>query len=135
MKDENLSKRTRDVFRGLFWTLWNKTPVQTDNPREFIRAFQDRRVALTKIEFPGNEILWVSTVFLGVDLNHFGVGPPILFESMIFGGPMDQEMNRYCTWDEAEKGHLEMVNAVVSKMKLINCWSGKIKITEEKEMP
>ena len=49
----------------------------------------------------------VSTVFLG--LNHrFGDGPPLLFETMIFGGPYDQNEDRYSTWEEAEAGHKRM---------------------------
>ena len=46
----------------------------------------------------------VSTVFLGID-HQFGDGPPLLFETMIFGGKRDQEQWRYTTWDEAEAGH------------------------------
>jgi hypothetical protein len=47
----------------------------------------------------------VSTVFLGIDHN-FGLnGPPLLFETMIFGGPHDQWQNRYATKDEAVVGH------------------------------
>jgi len=46
----------------------------------------------------------VSTVFLGMDHN-WGYGPPILFETMIFGGKYNEEMWRYCTWEEAEEGH------------------------------
>jgi hypothetical protein len=52
----------------------------------------------------------VSTVFLGLDHNFMGVGPPILFETMVFGGPHDQDQERYCTWDEALLGHLRMCN-------------------------
>jgi hypothetical protein len=55
----------------------------------------------------------VSTVFLGLDHNHFGDGPPILFETMIFGGEHDQYQARYETLAEAEEGHqraLELVN-------------------------
>ena len=29
---------------------------------------------------------WVSTVWLGIDLGYWGWGPPIIFETMIFGG-------------------------------------------------
>jgi hypothetical protein len=47
----------------------------------------------------------VSTVFLGFDHRHLGEGPPILFETMIFGGPLDQQMWRYCSWDDAVVGH------------------------------
>lgn len=51
---------------------------------------------------------WVSTVFLGVDHGWYD-GPPVLFETMIFGGPRDQETHRYCTWDEAEAGHKQIL--------------------------
>ncbi len=54
----------------------------------------------------------ISTVFLGVDYNFFGEGPPVVFESMIFQGPLNHEMQRYCTWEEAENGHKEMVAKV-----------------------
>jgi hypothetical protein len=47
----------------------------------------------------------VSTVFLGLDHRHDGQGPPLLFETLIFGGPLNGEMWRYSTWDDAEAGH------------------------------
>lgn len=58
-----------------------------------------RRVALTKI---GDAE--ISTVFLGLD-HSFGVGPRLLFETMVFGGELAEETNRYSTWREAEQGH------------------------------
>ena len=54
----------------------------------------------------------VSTVFLGLDHRFGGDGPPIVFETMVFGGPHDQEMERCCTWEEAEKQHADMVQRV-----------------------
>jgi len=53
----------------------------------------------------------ISTVFLGLD-HQFGSGPPLLFETLVFGGTLDQEMDRYETWDQAEKGHLAMIARV-----------------------
>lgn len=50
----------------------------------------------------------VSTVFLGLD-HSFGHGPPLLFETMIFGGPHDQYQERYPTRDEAVAGHQRAV--------------------------
>jgi hypothetical protein len=47
----------------------------------------------------------VSTVFIGLDHRIFGDGPPLVFETMIFGGPLDQEQWRYSSWDDAETGH------------------------------
>lgn len=53
----------------------------------------------------------VSTVFLGVD-HSFGVGPPILWETMVFGGPLDQDQDRYTSLADARKGHEDMVARV-----------------------
>ena len=50
----------------------------------------------------------VSTVFLGLDHNHFG-GRPLLFETMIFGGEHEGELTRCSTWEEAEAMHSEMI--------------------------
>lgn len=57
----------------------------------------------------------VSTVFLGLDHN-FGDGPPILFETMIFGhGELCDYQDRYCTWDEAVSGHLTAVKLILDE--------------------
>lgn len=46
----------------------------------------------------------VSTVFLGLD-HQFDDGPPLLFETMIFGGKHDDYCERYATIEEARDGH------------------------------
>lgn len=53
----------------------------------------------------------ISTIFLGVDHSWTGP-PPLLFETMVFGGLFDMEMDRYATWKEAERGHKIMVEKV-----------------------
>lgn len=50
----------------------------------------------------------VSTVFLGMNHN-YGEGPPLLFETMIFGGPQDSFQRRYSTRKEAMIGHRTIV--------------------------
>lgn len=54
--------------------------------------------------------LRVSTVFLGMDYN-CGEGEPLLFETMVFppDSYSDKHCQRYSTYEEAEKGHQEMV--------------------------
>lgn len=52
----------------------------------------------------------VSTIFLGVDYSWMdkrtAVQPkPLLFETMVFGGEMDEYMERYSTLQEAKDGH------------------------------
>lgn len=54
----------------------------------------------------------VSTVFLGLDHSFAPGAKPVLFETMVFGGRMDGEQERYCTYDEAEVGHAAMVDKV-----------------------
>jgi len=46
----------------------------------------------------------VSTVFLGLD-HSFGDGPPLLWETMIFGGKHEGYQERYSTKAEAQAGH------------------------------
>ena len=71
----------------------------------------DRRVNETKFD---NDVR-VSTVFLG--MNHaFDLGTPLLFETMIFGGKEDGYCERYTTWEEAEKGHLEACLLIENKI-------------------
>lgn len=76
---------------------------------EWIDGFKlDRHVDLTDLGALGR----VSTVFLG--LNHaFRPGPPVLFETLVFGGPMDLHMDRYYTEDEAAAGHAFVVQALM----------------------
>lgn len=55
--------------------------------------------------------IMVSTVFLGLDHRH-GDGTPLLFETLVFGGPLADEMVRYTSWDQAQAGHNKMVALV-----------------------
>jgi hypothetical protein len=59
----------------------------------------------------------VSTVFLGIDHNFIGDGPPVLFETMAFdegkcNGQSILYETRYCTWSEAEAGHKSVVDII-----------------------
>lgn len=53
----------------------------------------------------------ISTVWMGLD-HSFGFGPPLIFETMVFGGSLSDEMDRYPTLAEAETGHRAMVERV-----------------------
>jgi hypothetical protein len=56
----------------------------------------------------------VSTVFLGLD-HSFGGATPLLFETMIFGGPNDGYQERCSTWEEAEVMHEKAVTLCKSE--------------------
>ena len=81
----------------------NVIPVPEKNFLAWARWFEDferRRVADTRTAG-----VRVSTVFLGLDHRWGGGGPPLVFETMIFGGPYDQYQDRYGSWDDAVLGH------------------------------
>lgn len=65
---------------------------------------EHRRVGFTRVGRAR-----ISTVFLSIDHNFTGDGPPILFETMIFSGPGaedgEEPMWRWSTWEEAAAGH------------------------------
>ena len=54
----------------------------------------------------------VSTVFLSVDHQWLPSGPPLLYETMIFGGRWDQYQWRWSTRAEAVAGHARIVAAL-----------------------
>lgn len=86
----------------------------TDDPMEWALNFEttDRHVGRDDVEVNGENIK-ISTVFLGLDHNFSG-GPPVLFETMVFGGEFDEACQRYVTIEEARKGHARWVRKVTS---------------------
>jgi hypothetical protein len=73
-----------------------------------------RRLAETKLtgRTAGTEI-WISTEFLGID-HQFGDGPPLLFETKVFGGDFGEE--HHGTREEAVAGHLVMCERVARSL-------------------
>lgn len=59
----------------------------------------------------------VSTVFLGLD-HSWDKGEPVLFETLVFGGELDGHMQRYCSWEAAEKGDKLVCDMVLSTFSL-----------------
>ena len=51
----------------------------------------------------------ISTVFLGLDHNLSGNGPPKVFETMVFGGKYDSYQERYSSLFKATIGHKRTV--------------------------
>lgn len=82
----------------------------------FERATKDRSriVAADRDEGPDGGGILVSTVFLGIDHRFGGGGPPILWESLVFGGPLDQTMRRYSSRDAALAGHQSLCKDVIA---------------------
>ena len=73
---------------------------------------EDRRVALTLLT-AGDCTVKVSTVFLGLDHNFSGGGPPLIFETMAFGDDTEV-IDRYPNEEQALAGHRATVAEVAS---------------------
>jgi hypothetical protein len=102
-----------------------------DNPQpcedliEWGRFLEDRnrcRVAHDMDE--GNEAdgtrVRVSTMFLGLNHRLVGEGPPILWETLVIGGVLNMEMDRYTSREAALRGHQAMcqrVNDTIQRVK------------------
>ena len=68
---------------------------------------------------PGATIT-ISTVFLGLDHGWYHDGPPILFETMVFGGEHDHFHWRYATYDEAEEGHRKVCERELGRLPILD---------------
>ena len=94
------------------YILEGHNPVPCPNIIEWVERLEkaDRRVDKTKVGETE-----ISTVFLGID-HSFADGPPLLFETLAFGGELDGEQELCSTWEQAEAQHLRMVRrAAMSK--------------------
>ena len=97
------------------YILVGKEPVREDDLLKWGMWFETADRSVARTEFDGLNGAYVSTVFLGLDHDWTGTRP-ILFETMCFGGPLDGEMYRYSTWEEAEDGHQAMVDRVMKHL-------------------
>ena len=85
-----------------FYMLVDGKPVATSDIGEWGKWMSENTRAVAKTSVDGAD---VSTVFLGLDHSFRFGATPILFETMIFGGPHDEYQERYATLEEAMKGH------------------------------
>jgi hypothetical protein len=76
----------------------------------WMKSFDDwnlKRVARDRIG-----VAEVSTVWLGLNHRFSMEGPPLIFETMIFGGDDNDFCKRYSTEDEALAGHKFVCDAI-----------------------
>ena len=109
MNDPRMNRR-----RGGRWIHYDKTgePIEFERWVELVEDRDYRQVAATLLAGPEAEEILVSTVWLGTDHNWTGQGPPIMFETMCFGGEHDLAQMRYATEQEAIDGHLRTVEDI-----------------------
>jgi hypothetical protein len=96
------------------WAMWFETATNRRVAKEMIGEVQ------------------VSTVFLGLDHNFCSKGPPIVWETMVFGGELDQETER-CSGnrEQAEAMHQDMVERVKSSRTFETLKSASTKFFEK----
>lgn len=93
---------------GNFYIMKNKVPVRVEDEQEWRNWFvaADHRIALDEL---GGAI--VSTVFLGID-----EADGMLFETMVFNGPLPPYRQCYRTCAEAEHRHQEIVAEITQAL-------------------
>jgi len=98
------------VYRGWevlrLYGLFGQEVREFTNPMEYVEAIvRGNGLVIGTIimdRLPGIDI---STAFLGSDHNHREDGPPLLFETMIFGGAEDGAQVRCSTYEQALAQH------------------------------
>lgn len=92
-------------------------PIDAARANDLLGDTDYVRVALTDVTSATDAAISyrISTVWLGANYA-FLDGPPILFETMVFGGSEDQDQSmwRWGTEEQAKAGHAEIVTTVAA---------------------
>lgn len=98
--------RNTDHLHLPYYILVNGEPVKPHSVLEWATWFEtaERKLCVDTFTQSG-ETVRVSTVFLAIDHNFQQAGEPLLWETMIFGGPLDLFQWRYTSRELALKGH------------------------------
>lgn len=97
------------IKKFVFYKLVNKVPTPCPMMDIVFQKPEDNIVKKSQI----NEDIEVSTVFLNHNMNMFR-GAPVFFETIVFGGELDQRRIRSSTWEEAEAAHEQMCHLVIN---------------------
>jgi hypothetical protein len=86
---------------------YDGNPISIFEWAELFAQWPERRVSQTDV---GD--IEVSTVWLGLDYS-FGMGVPLIYETMVFGGDLDGDSWRWPNRDAALAGHDQIVETVL----------------------
>lgn len=85
------------------YILVDKKPTPEPNLLKWARWFETAERVVDKTQIGESKI---STVFLGLDHSFSHNGPPVLWETMVFGGKHNQYQDRCAgSWEQAEAMH------------------------------
>ncbi len=108
MEDDDI-----DMLKGYYTLDRERNPIPATSLKEwgeFKKNPANKFVCNTKVP-PSLETVGVSTVFLGSEHGEVD-GKPLLWETIVFGGVFDQEIERYTSYKDAIAGHLRMLDKV-----------------------
>lgn len=96
-------------MQGLYWCYDDQHRLyeaKTRTRAELLAYFQwlEAHRIVKQTRFYHRKVL-LSTVFLGINHNFIFEGPPVVFETMIFGGNHDERQWRYTDYDAARIHH------------------------------
>ena len=96
-----------------FYKLIDRKVVEAESIEDMIANYDLWTVKKTDILGDGDqEDVFVSTVFLGQDLSFGMSDDPIVFETMIFGGPYNYTVRRFSSIEDAETCHDKFVEKI-----------------------
>jgi hypothetical protein len=109
----------RQSSLGLYTLNEKREPILATNIAEAWLDQEKFRVGLTKLPF-----VTISTVFLGIDHGFGRTDKPVLWETMIFGGLLNDSQWRYTSEADAIKGHRKAIKMVLLSPfePIINWW-------------
>lgn len=89
--------------------LWFNREGKAIGVAEMVRLCRDRDYRVVAKDFLGD--VEVCTTWLGFDHSFRGT-VPVIFETFVFGGPLDQYHRRYTSEEAARNGHAKVVASV-----------------------
>lgn len=96
----------------LFWRLEDCVPVPLESVEEYLAwtIFHDREEPFARVRDHRWFNARISTIFIPIDMRMMPTPKgapyrPVVFETHVFGGPLDHMQWRYKTWQGAERGH------------------------------
>jgi len=114
-------------MKNMYYKLVGKKVVPVKDVLEWGRWFENRAQRIVKQELLPNGY-YVSTVFLGIDhsFSMFRNTPPVVFETMVFDeasfnkyGGIEEDMDRYTTYKQAELGHQMTIDRWKTKKRIL----------------
>ena len=87
------------------------SPITMNQWAAMFKDWDVKNVAQSDVGVSGDTV-HVSTVWLGMNHQWMPDGRPLIFETLVQGGSLSQEMDRYATEAEALTGHAAMCERV-----------------------